>query len=155
MNLENLEITIDVLQGVARTKRRFYMGSWVSGGSGEVCQTAGCALGYAALDPRLQVRGLTLVYYDDKYNPWRIATVEELTKLIADVISPSIYPIYNGKTGFEAAVEFYGITSRASDYIFEPAYYPDMLASEIEPEHVVAHIRRVIELHGQAPLDED
>lgn len=155
MNLENLEITIDVLQGVARAKRRFYMGSWVSGGGGEVCQTAGCALGYAALDPRLQARGLSLNYYHDKYNTRRIETVEELTKLIAAVVSPTIYPTYNGKNGFDAAVEFYGITSMASDYIFEPGYYPDMMASEIEPEHVVAHIRRVIELHGQAPLDED
>jgi hypothetical protein len=64
-------------------------------------------------------------------------------KLVASLnIKPT--PYYCGHTGYEAAVEFLGITYAQAHYLFASEEYYPMKLWEVKPRHVVSRIRKLV-----------
>ncbi len=82
------------------------------------CGTAACAAGFACLLPKLKADGI--LFREDG-------------------------PIYLDKTSDESLEEFFGLNDEQMYYIFMPGSYEYGEYSKILPEHVVAHIREVLE----------
>lgn len=155
---DRLEIQIDVLEQVEALNRQFNMGAWFEKArDAEPCRTAACAFGYAALDPRLQEMGLHLrVAYTDKDGSPQYRIVRsnaDYSALHREVGSASVgaaQPVFGGDEAFGAAMEFYGISGNAADYLFDPTNYSQD-TSNIAPRDVITRIREVIDLDGEAP----
>lgn len=155
MNEHRLRLTIDVLHDVAQANKRFNMARWLGKRADErqdACGTAACAFGHAALDPRLQAEGLSLIgELNDTLDVVPIRTIADFSAwLTCPNATGYADPCFDGETGFDAATAFYDITYDAADYLFDPTSYPRD-AVGVTPEDVITRIERVIELGGEAP----
>lgn len=174
MNRERLMHLIGVLEEVERANKPFNLTHWVTGeidpatthnaprtSDEEPCGTAACACGYAALDPQFQREGLRLeatfsaafgershhlLEHAGEIASWsaRLAAAPPGAVLWFDLA-------FDGRSGFEAASRFFGVTQNASWYLFDPDYYEDAEDRPIEPSEVIARIQEVIALDGEAP----
>jgi len=154
MNEERLLIQIDVLEQIAALDRLLDMSGWIQEAPtrDEPCRTACCAFGYAALDPRLQEQGLTLVGYTNARRKVLIRSSAEFNRFAkAGALDGIVYPAFGDAEGFTAAMEFYGITRRAANYLFDPEWYPARRG--ITAEAVAERVREVIAHDGDAPWD--
>lgn len=92
-----------------------------------VCQTVGCAMGWAATIPEFKKAGLKLVSYSG-FHGGEIGLAE-------------IY--YKGKIGFDAAAKFFEITGVDAGMLFDPACYP--ASAFTKPRAVSKRIHELIE----------
>jgi hypothetical protein len=148
---ERLEITRSIMCDVLKAKKPFYMSAWFDYDIDEPCKTACCALGYAALDPRLQAEGLQLTVVDDYDNPIRtVLSIEDYNNYVHSMDDAEslifqdsgVIPTYKGSTTYYAAAVFYDITYEAAQFLFDPGCYNAI--GSIEPEEVIRHIDIVL-----------
>ncbi len=117
------------------------------------CGTAACALGYAALDPRLNAQGLkpTYINYDytgeERYKLYN--STEEVfreIKLMSEYIPRDVTCAAEGNSGerlesFFAAMEFFGLTYNQATSLFSPRQVKGWLnmplTSSLRPAHIV------------------
>lgn len=135
--LRRLQHLKTILQNVQDQKKNFFMGAWaapirdgivdifadLSSSSPvihEPCGTAACALGYAAMDPQFFEEGLRLKYRE----------ADEILKIYNPRTDGTIYPwmaypyfYHTGDSGYEAAIEFFGISHNQAHYLFDPEEY--------------------------------
>lgn len=147
MNLERLNQLAAVLYSVPASAVAFDMSRWIS--QRRNCGTAACALGHAALDPWMQEQGLHLVI-----GLRRISTVEQYNAWAKECPVDAAFmtlPVFGLASGYDAAIDFFGITDAAASYLFDPSWYPG--ADDIPLAAVIARVDEVIGLGGDAPPD--
>ncbi len=145
MNRERLNIQIDVLRQVEA--EHFHMDTWAD--QHGPCGTTCCALGWAALDPRLQAEGLRLfVRMSGTGEEIEVKTVAEFN---ANDEMVAVFPEFDNETDFYAAASFFEITKEAALFIFASSNYPIGELNSIMPGDVIAHIEQVMALNGVAP----
>ena len=86
------------------------------------CETAGCAVGWAAADPWFRRRGLRL-----SGGAWP-------------------YPVFRDEVGFEAVEAFFGLTRREAAHLFVYSSYRSGIGTR--PKTVANRIRRFVERTG-------
>lgn len=89
--------------------------------SGEICGTAACALGSAALYEPFMKMGLRIGYYNA--------------------------PLYDENSEFDAGAEFFGINGRESEYLFSPSEYDQR---KVTPRTVAKRVRELIKQYSKA-----
>lgn len=150
MNRERLEHLITVLKSVP--KQNFHMGFWGVSEYGNDCGTTCCAFGYAALDPEFQEQGLKMVHtkltrnLDQSWNRDTtvldsIVSFNALARKLDEPIEVDIY-LHNGKTGYEAAKEFFDLEENTVYFLFSPDYYKSFTSS---PDEVIERIQTVLD----------
>lgn len=167
MNVERLTHLIEILRQVESSHRPFDLTVWAStgvspnttSGSAEACGTSACALGYAALDPQFQAQGLALkanVYaLSDTHFVERcigeitVSTTDEFNEVMRRADVGMFDPVYGEERGFSAGAEFFGINREASNYLFDPDYYPQGFDAPILPAQVIARIEDLLANHGE------
>lgn len=92
----------------------------------EDCSTAACALGWAASHPPFMEQGLSLV------------TLHE------DERAYSLCPGFEGVDCYEAGAEFFGISYRQSEILFDPLEYE--LGAEVSPTEVAERVWELLEM---------
>lgn len=141
MYRNRLDIQIDVLRKIIEENRPFNMNvPWVKS-SREPCGTVCCALGAAALDPRLQAKGLHLRLHHSFDKHRVVKTVEEFVK--RPKWQQAVYVNYKSYTNFEAGAKFYGISYVASQMLFDPNTY----SFTATPSDVIARIMELYDAH--------
>src|SRR4029077_8748797 len=122
MHRERLDRQIAVLREVAASERVFDMRNWIEKPRSHegACGTSACAFGYGALDPQLRAEGLRMAVGftkegNDEKTYVDVASKAEYNALVMTLTPDelgtlSAYPEFGGLSGFEAAVEFFGIT---------------------------------------------
>ena len=158
MHRERLDILIDVLAQVAAADRLFDMTAWIEnraprGQAPEPCQTACCALGYAALDTRLQAMGLSLVgRLRDEHGYNEHVTIDSKLHfnrlVIAGRLATTVEPCFEGNYGYRAGTLFFDIDYDAAAFLFNPDSYRGKQAT---PEQVIERVRMVIGADGELP----
>jgi hypothetical protein len=157
MNVERLEHLITLLERKQKEDAdRFYMGAWAQPNDSDkpmnLCNTASCALGTAALDPMCNDEGLFLeVLYAENGEHTKFllsdkAAWERLKEF--DIETVDFLPNFKGNTGFAAGAVYYDIFTREADYLFDPGCYPGAQGA-ITPQHVIERVRNV--LNGRVP----
>lgn len=174
MNTERLNHLITIMEDVAERNAAFYMGSWAEPAYNKyeptgdrtadptTCNTAACALGWAARDPKCIADGLCmeLVYnmsdHDEQKRmllrspaDWKAALV--VWKKAYDT---SFYPNFCNERAFDAAVTYYDINYEQAQFLFEPGPYLRH-STKITPDDVIAHIKMVLAGHGAHASDDD
>lgn len=159
MNRERLELLIDVLSKVPPPQ--FDIGTW---GMHHKCGTVACALGWAALDPRMNEQGLMMFYatQDGDYPYMQQIGAEQIAALppdtdydvfmpgiVEDSTSQLIIPRF---TGMFAAANFFDITIATTHDLFTSGGHV------IKPIDVINKIEDLLQ-HGErdhyGPEDED
>jgi hypothetical protein len=120
MNRERLEHLITVLERVERERLPFDMGTL---GGGEDCETATCAEGWAARDPKFQSAGLHI-------------TEDAVGHIVA----------FDGKTSYSALATFFDIHEDDAEFIFDAHPKIDWR----NPQYVIARIREVLAMGDAA-----
>ena len=115
IRLRNL---ITVLQEVADKKLHFTMYLFISHSE---CGTSACALGWAALDPEFNKKGLNTFSSG----------------------GGGMIPFYKCHVGLIAAREFFNLTNNECNFVFTQSHY-DGGHALVTPEHVIEHINKVI-----------
>lgn len=119
--IDRLAILVMYLTDRVKDKE-FDLGDWI-------CGSVACALGHACLIPEFQEAGFL-----PSKKP--ISTVGGKTGGV-------IYPVYQGKTGLEAAVLFFAITYEQATQLFYPSGYPK--GAFASRKDVIAKITQFIE----------
>jgi hypothetical protein len=114
MNRERLEHLKVVLSNVKPEK--FDMSVWFT--EHGTCGTAACAFGYAAMDPKFNVEGLTA----------------------AEGWWGKIEPTYAGQGGFVAAMSFFDLNSEQATWLFSDGTYDAPRNERITPQMVIDRI---------------
>jgi hypothetical protein len=113
MNRERLILLMDVLNNVPAD--HFNMNTW---GMHTVCGTAACALGWAALDPRMNEQGLVMFFVVPggyrRYTP--SADVEPLGFVFTPGIAGS--GTFAPTVQLAAAMQFFDITYETAEELF-------------------------------------
>ena len=86
------------------------------------CRTAGCALGWAALDKKFIRAGLSVIGNKGYGNVK-----------------------FKNKQAAEAGEFFFGLRTIEADGLFQPAYYD---IPDIKPRHVIAKVKKLIKKYG-------
>lgn len=139
MNRERLKILVEVLDRVEAEGGKFDMDRWVEPVGRQPdgtpappsCNTAACAMGWAAVEPRFNAMGLKL-------------------RVMRSYLSPNstwYEPTFNGLNGMEAACEFFDLTLDDTAYLFDPTAY-------CKPALLPTVRRRVLEVIGKGERDE-
>ena len=160
MNRERLELLIDVLSKVPLP--RFDIGTW---GMHNKCGTVACALGWAALDPRMNEQGLMMFYatQDGDYPYMQQMNAEQIAALPIDteydVFMPGVVderaPRLPYLTGIFAAMSFFDIELGTAHKLLTSEGYPS--GCIITPLNVINKIEDLLQHgeHGPDPEDED
>ena len=123
MNRELLEHAITIMERVRDTDQPFGMATWFWDWDHPYdCGTAACFAGWCARDPVMQEAG----FYADG------GAVRS-----------------DGYWGAEAVGCLFGLSPDAARYLVYPRSYRPI--RRIKPDHVIAHIRALIENDGQRP----
>ena len=159
MNRERLEYLITIMERVEKEERKFNMDDWgQNDGTRPVnlCNTACCAFGSAALDPACMAEGLHMrAEWTNKsvYGYAIINSLDDLSKLPYGLnVTLVMAPEFNGNKQFEAAMAYYDIGEHAACYLFHPSYY-NMPGARIKPHHVIERIKEI--LNGMQFPDDD
>ena len=159
MNRERLEYLITIMERVEKEERKFNMDDWgQNDGTRPVnlCNTACCAFGSAALDPVCMAEGLHMrAEWTNKsvYGYAIINSLDDLSKLPYGLnVTLVMAPEFNGNKQFEAAIAYYDIGEHAASYLFHPSYY-NMPGARIKPHHVIERIKEI--LNGMQFPDDD
>lgn len=112
-------------------KELFNMDIW------NVCQTAGCAIGHAAIDPWFKRRGLSLGPTDDSIGNYGLPN-SWLERFFGKVLYS---PTYDSNIGFFAVAEFFGIEYFEAELMFNNTNYK----SNPQAKTVAKRIRRFVE----------
>ena len=111
-----------------RTKAKFDMARWGNrariGITDSLCHTAGCACGH----------GTTIF--------WRDGLRLEIVRREYRRDLHGVEIRYGEHTGFKAAEQFFGISRAATEYLFNPDYYPT--SGLKSPRYVARRIRRFL-----------
>lgn len=152
MNIERLRLTQDALRGI--DPEHFNLEHWMAVSDGDEeeeftphltyeqveklgreavtmrrllridCGSIGCAVGWAASNPRIREQGLELRVYDDD----------------------AVLPYYDGQWNWSAVHRFFDIDSYTSTRIFSDESY----RSKATPQDVIERIDEVIAKHATA-----
>ena len=150
MNRERLEHLCVIMQRVIDEGRTFNMGSWgeVKGEKANLCNTAACALGWAALQPESIADGLHMLAVweddDDERHEQVILTRGDWRRLPNPLDHEIEFsPVFNDHCGFNAGAEYYDINGETANYLFDPGSYLE--PRPITPEHVINRVKNVLE----------
>lgn len=142
MNIERIEHLLVMLREIhadQKKRKQFNLDQWAdrtNDNGRNVCGTQCCSLGFAALTPWFQRRGLGLRNERNNGKIVKISNEEVLTEELNLYYSTSNFPIYpdidvyykdrktgNSYYGFGAAEKFFDIDYDTSFVIFSPEYY--------------------------------
>lgn len=149
---KRLKHLIKILKAVPED--HFDMGRWGYYDSEKHgCKTAGCALGWAASDPKFRKKGLTLRSPDiSRGNVPPLGDIIEangqnLPLNISDYHSFEPVDTNTDASEYSAAVSFFGLSIYQSKYLFSPSLYP-CEGSKITPEMVIERIQNLLDKKG-------
>lgn len=173
MNVERLQHLITILEDVKTAQKPFGMGAWIDeykdglpvhGGQRtgrEMCGTACCALGYAALDPKCREDGLKMFAIINKSDG--SDEPEDIEEEILDISSfnrillthkenfIAARPTFKHRDNFGAGGEYYDISYEAAEFLFSPDEYEE--SSVITPDDVINHINFLLAHDGKTPAE--
>lgn len=151
MMQDRLRRLINVLENVQASDNllsHFDMDHWF-GENAHGCGTSACALGYAAIDPRLQAMGLKLLAQTTDGRRLFVDSVADFDAFAKpEDFVVEAFPVFNGDVGMDAGALFFGITGDAARYLFDPTAYN---VARITPGHVIERIGEVIACDGDCP----
>ena len=125
MTIERLDNVVRVLQQVIRKKRRFDIYKWTSAPTLQElhsCGTSACAIGYAAMDPWFNRRGLKFKRGSGLGGSW----IGEATLSYKDF----------GE--FHSVLQFFGLSFKDAEQLFTEDGYGD---KEVTPQMVIDNIQ--------------
>ena len=158
MNVDRLNHLITILEEAATKEKRFYMGAWgrLDERKPNMCNTAACALGTAAMNKQCIEDGLVMMaFYETDGNnnysrvEWPLtdtAAWDRVFAAMAEGHGVDLVPRYDEREGFAAGMEYYEINEEQANYLFDPSCYEGS-TWDIRPYNVVIHVRHVLNGH--------
>lgn len=152
MNRERLKYLIQVIEQVHKERRPFYMGAWASTfgrlvrrsavnvPEDQMCGTAFCALGWAALDRQFRAEGLRLTITMPDGSERR-PTLSRLPKNFSFARVE-----FDGYHDECAAQRLFGITYATADWLFTPSGYDSGSGTgrAVRPRRVIRRIKHLL-----------
>ena len=154
MNVDRLNHLITILEEAAAKEKRFYMGAWgkLDERDPNICSTAACALGTAAMNKQCIEDGLVMMAFydnDDERITWPLTdrtAWDRAFAAMAEGYGVDLVPHYDEREGFAAGMEYYEINEEQANYLFDPSCYEGS-TWDIRPYDVVKHVLRVLDGH--------
>lgn len=154
MNVERLNHLITILEEAAAKEKKFHMGAWgkLDERKPNICNTAACALGTAAMNKQCIEDGLVMVAWyciDEESITWPLtdtAAWDRVFAAMAEGHGVDLVPRYDERDGYCAGMEYYGINEEQANHLFDPGSY-EGLVSNIRPYDVIERVRDVLKGH--------
>lgn len=154
MNVDRLNHLITILEEAVVKEKSFYMGAWgkLDERKPNICNTASCALGTAAMNKQCIEDGLVMMAFydnDDERITWPLTdrtAWDRAFAAMAEGHGVDLVPRYDEREGFYAGMEYYEINEEQANYLFDPSQYEGS-TWDVKPYDVIVHVRDVLNGH--------